>query len=160
MGSGSESTETTTIADNNNTATDVIVNDTVTTEQSNALKVGSTVSDRQLKITYKSCDTDFQNYSYYADVKDGYKIIEAIFDFENICDTDAYISGFECYADGSKCETFYYVDDYTFPYDSISSGRKLTDVAVYYEVPADSESIEIEYESNFWTDDKYIFIVE
>ena len=133
---------------------------TTTANQSNVINVGNAVSDRQLKISYKSCNTDFQDYSEYADVKDGYRIVEAVFDFENISDSDAFISGFECYADGTKCEEFFYVDNYSFPYESLSSGRKLTDIAIYYEVPVDAESIEIEYETNVWTEDKFIFIVD
>lgn len=133
---------------------------TVATEQSNSIKVGSDVSTKQIKIIYKSCNTDFVDYSAYADIKDGHKIIEAVFDFENISNTDVYISGFECYADGSKCDDFFYVDDYTSPYNSISPSRKLTDVAVYYQVPENAEKIEIEYEANVWSGEKFIFTVE
>lgn len=125
------------------------------------IKAGTTLSNKQLKINYKSCDADFQDYSYYAEIKDGYKVVKAVFDFENISSTDVILEGFDCYADGVKCESFYFVDDYSNPIlTSISAGRKLNDATVYYEVPADAESIELEYEANMWTGEKYIFIVE
>lgn len=162
--SGESDTSGTTIenlsqsASDNNTSSDAQT--ATSANQSNVINVGNAVSDRQLKISYKSCDTDFQDYSEYADVKDGYKIVEAVFDFENISDSDVFVSGFECYADGVKCEEFFSVDNYVSPYESLSSGRKLTDIAIYYEVPVDAERIEIEYETNFWTEDKFIFIVD
>jgi len=125
------------------------------------IKAGSTVSNKSVKITYKSCDADFTDYSAYADLKSGHKVIQAVFDFENISSSDIYLEGFDCYADGVKCESFYYVDDYSDPIlTSISAGRKLTDATIYFEVPADAERIELEYEADFWNGEKYIFIVE
>lgn len=125
------------------------------------IKVGSTVSDESVKITFKSCNADFKKYSQYADLKSGHKVIQAVFDFENISSTDISLNGFECYADGAKCDSFYYVDDYSDPIlTSISSGRKLTDATVYFEVPSDTEVIELEYEADYWSGEKYIFIIE
>ncbi len=125
------------------------------------IKPGSVVTNDEVKINYKSSNTDFKKYSSYADVKKGYKVIEAVFDFENITSYDIVLDGFECYADGAKCERFYSVEDYTDPwYESLSAGRKLTDIKIYFEVPNNSESIELEYEADFWSSEKYIFIVE
>lgn len=125
------------------------------------IKVGSSVSDDYLKITYKSCNADFKNYSRYASVKSGYKVIQAVFDFENISTTDQSLNGLYCYADGVKCEEFYSVDDYSSPtLETISAGRKLTNATVYFEVPKDAKDIELEYEADFWSSEKYIFIVE
>lgn len=125
------------------------------------IKAGSSVSNDEVKISYKSCNADFKKYSSYADIKSGYKIVQAVFDFENISETDISLNGFECYADGVKCESFYSVDDYSDPwFESISVGRKLLDATVYYEVPADAEVIELEYEADFWSEEKYIFIIE
>lgn len=125
------------------------------------IKVGSTVSDESLKITYKSCNSNFTDYSPYADVASGKKVIQAIFDFENISSSDISLNNIDCYADGVKCENFYSVDDYSSPtLESISSGRKLLDATVYFEVPENAEKIELEYEADFWDNEKYVFIVE
>ncbi len=129
-------------------------------DQSN-IKSGTSVSTDDVKISFKSCNTDFKNYSEYAELKSGYKVIEAVFDFENISDTDITLNGFECYADGLKCEEFYYVEDYSSPtLQSLSSGRKLADCSVYFEVPEEATEIELEYQADFWNEDKFIFVVE
>ena len=125
------------------------------TASTDKIEVGSTVSNKSVKITY------FKKYSQYADIKTGHKIIQAVFDFENISETDVILDGFACYADGVKCDSFYYVDDYSDPIlTTISAGRKLNDATVYYEVPENAELIELEYEADFWSGDKYIFIVK
>lgn len=125
------------------------------------IKVGSSVSNNSVKITYKSCDANFTGYSQYADITSGNKVIQAIFDFENISSTDISLNNIDCYADGVKCETFYSVDDYSSPtFQTISSGRKLVNATVYFEVPENAEKIELEYEADFWDDEKYVFIVE
>ena len=131
-----------------------------TQDATKEIQVGNSVSNDEVKISFKSCNSDFKKYSPYADVKSGYKIIEAIFDFENISGSDIILEGFECYADGVKCEEFYSVDNYSSPtLESVSAGRKLTNASVYYEVPVDAETIELEYEADYWSEEKYIFIV-
>ena len=157
--SGSEQTPTVSESSSDNVSQSA---DTSASEQAvDKIKVGATVSDKTLKITYKSCNADFKNYSQYAELKDGHKVIQAIFDFENISATDTSLNGFECYADGAKCDEFYSVDDYSSPLlESVSAGRKLNDAVVYFEVPQNAQSIELEYEYDFWGGDKNIFIVE
>lgn len=132
-----------------------------TADETKEIKAGSTVTDDYFSITYKKCNSDFKNYSQYADVKKDYKIVQAVFDFENVSETDQSVNGFTCYADGVKCDSFYSVDDYSDPWmETISAGRKLLDATVYYEVPEDAELIELEYEADFWGDEKYIFVIE
>ena len=129
--------------------------------ETHEIKVGYNVTDSEVKISFKSCNSNFKNYSTYADIKNGYKIIEAVFDFENISENNIILEGFDCYADGVKCEEFYSVNNYSSPtLESLSAGRKLTDASVYFEVPADAVLIELEYEADYWTGEKYIFIVE
>lgn len=137
------------------------VSEETTKDATSEIKAGSSVTEDGITIIYKSCDSDFKKYSQYADIKDGYKIIQAVFDFENNSDTDTSLNGFECYADGVKCEEFYSVDDYSSPtLESVSAGRKLLDAKVYYEVPANAETIELEYQYDYWNGDKFIFVVE
>lgn len=49
----------------------------------------------------------------------------------------------------------YGLDSDSFIGTSLSSGRK-TSGRIYYEVPEDAQSIELEYETDFWTDHKEI----
>ena len=135
--------------------------DKVTEKNISDIKPGTTVTYDGVDIIYKSCDADFKNYSKYATVKEGYKVIQAVFDFENNSENDAVLENFECYADGVKCEAFYSVDDYSSPtLETVSAGKKFVDAKVYYEVPADAEVIELEYEYDMWNEYKYTFIVE
>ena len=124
------------------------------------IKAGSSVTLKDVKITYVSCDADFKNYSEYAEVKDGNKVIRAEFLFENNSSNDVMLESFECYADNDKCEEFYSVDDYSSPaLETISAGRKFKSV-VYYEVPKNAKSIELECDTDFWTSDKLTFEVK
>lgn len=159
---GSASSEPTVETPQNDSSVSQSTKDDATSKAAtDEIRAGSTVTNNSVKITYKSCNADFTGYSQYADLKSGNKVIQAVFDFENISTTDIYLEGFDCYADGVKCESFYYVDDYSDPIlTSISAGRKLTDATVYFEVPADADFIELEYEADFWNGEKYIFIVE
>lgn len=131
-----------------------------TKDATKSIKVGSSVTDEYVKITYESCNANFTKYNKYASVTKGCKVIRAAFTFENVSNSDHSLDGFECYADGAKCESFYSVDDYSSPtLESVSPGRKFSAV-VYFEVPKDAKEIELEYESDFWSSDKYIFVVE
>lgn len=135
--------------------------DTASEKSIRDIKPGSSVTYDGINIVYKACDTDFKNYSEYATVKDGYKVIQAVFDFENNSESDTVLENFECYADGVKCDEFYSVDDYSSPtLETVSAGKKFVDAKVYFEVPADAEVIELEYEYDIWNEYKYTFIVE
>lgn len=146
---------------NSDTPSQTTPEETTAQPATSEIKAGSEITNNEFKISYKSCNADFKNYSKYATLADGYKVVEAVFDFENITDSDQSVGHFECYADGVKCDTFYSVDDYSNPdYESISAGRKLTDSKLYFTVPKDAEVIELEYEYNMWNEDKYIFVIE
>ena len=159
VGSGSSETTVETSSEDNSVSQSAKIETTNTSTK--AIKVGSIVSNNTVKVTYKSCNNDFKNYSRYADIKSGHKVIQAVFDFENISSSEIILDGFACYADGAKCESFFFVDDYSDPVlTSISAGRKLTDATVYYEIPIDAESIDLEYSPDYWSNEKYIFVVE
>lgn len=121
---------------------------------------GETYQDKILKISYISLDDNFTGYSKYARVKDGYVIIRAEFEFENLSSTDRYVGsfGFNCYADGYDCDSFYSVEDSSFS-ANLSSGKKIKGY-VYFEVPQNSTEIELEYETNSWTENKVKFKVK
>lgn len=124
------------------------------------IKPGTALNTDQLKISYVSCDPDYTDYDEYSKPSDGKKVIRAKFSFENISENDYSVDSIECYADNNKCEPYYYADDYASPVlESISPGRTL-DAIVYYEVPKNAENIEIEMETNFWTEDKIVFEVK
>lgn len=135
----------------------------VQSDKSNTKKqytVGETFENKNLTIKFVSADKDFTGYSEWADVKDGYKVIKAEFEFENIGDTDEYVSSydFSCYADGYDCEEFWSVDDSSFG-ATLSSGKK-TKGCVYFEVPINSAEIELEYILDYWSESKAVFEIQ
>lgn len=123
----------------------------------NHFKVGDIVETDNLKMTYLSCE-QFTGYSEFSAPKDGYVIYRMEFEVENISDTDQYASvyDFECFADDYAMDAHYEEDDLSA---SLSAGKKAKG-AVYFEVPEDAQSATLEYETNFWTENKIIFIIK
>lgn len=120
----------------------------------------------QEKITMTEVNTDFRDYSEYATIKPGYKIIMAKFEIVNVTksnDDEIYVSSydFNAYADGEAVESFYsYNDSYKDLSATLSKGKK-TSGYVFYEVPSGASEITIEYNPNFWVDGNLIeFIVQ
>lgn len=124
------------------------------------IKAGTAITVDDVEISYISCDADNKNYDQYSGPASGNKIVRAEFSFKNVGSTDRSLGSFECYADGQKCETYIFADDYaSTALESISSGRTLKCVE-YFEVPASAEEIELEYDADFWSSDKIIFVIE
>ena len=151
--SNNTSTETsrTTLLDENKITTEKVDN---TNREYN---VGEIYEDSRIAIKYVSLNDNFTGYSKYANVKSGYKILKADFEFENMSNSDLYVSSYEfdCYADGYDCDAFWSVDDAGFS-SSLSSGKKTTG-SVYFEVPENATDITIEYTNNVWTSDRIVF---
>lgn len=129
-------------------------------ETHKTVNVGEKYQDNYIGITYVSLNDNFTEYSKYADIKSGYKVIRAEFEFENFSSSDEYVSSydFNCYADGYECQEFYSVDDSSFG-ATLSTGKKAKG-AVYFEVPQNASKIELEYTVNSWTSEKIIFVVK
>ena len=111
-------------------------------------------------VTINNFDLDFTDYDdsyglYAPDAGKKYICIEVT--FTNNAKTDRYVSSmdFQCYADDSVCDEKYGLDSDSFIGASLSSGRK-TSGRIYYEVPENAQRIELEYETDFWTDHKEI----
>lgn len=156
----SENTENTTASVNSSETASAQSADKSTTEAEQKIEAGTAVTADDLKISYLSCSADYKDYNEYLPPKDGYKVIRAEFEFENLSSVDQFISGTECYADNSKCELYFGTDDASFDaVDTVSPGRKVK-AAVYYEVPKDSKNIEIEIDGDFWKNEKIIFVVK
>ncbi|WP_347995537.1 DUF4352 domain-containing protein [uncultured Eubacterium sp.] len=120
---------------------------------------GDVVETKSLKVSFLECG-EFTDYSEYSEPAKGNKIIYATFEFENISDDNEYIStsDFSCYADGYDCESYYDFDQESLD-ATLSKGRK-TKGKVLFEVPKDAKEIKIEYDINFITSDKIIFVYQ
>ena len=103
---------------------------------------------------------DLNSDNMFVSPKDGYKFIRAYFIMKNTNKTDRYLGSFDftCYADDSKMEKSYYGED-TLNFGNVSSGRNIQGY-IYFEVPKNAQKIEIEYETNWWTDKKAYFKIK
>lgn len=127
-------------------------------EKNNIFQVGDVVETNDFRITYISSG-EYKSDNEYLQPKDGYVYWEFEFKFENISDTDQTVSSimdWECYADNSKVDQTYIGDDNGLD-ATLSAGRE-TQGTIYFEVPADTQNIELEYDINYWQSDKIIFV--
>lgn len=120
---------------------------------------GDILETSKLKVSYLDCG-EFKDYNKYLPPSDGNKIVYATLEFENISNSDQYVSSldFSCYADGYDCETYYAADKENLD-ATLSSGKK-TKGTLLFEVPKDAKEIKIEYDVNFFTSDKITFVVQ
>lgn len=127
-------------------------------EVSNVFHVGDVVETDNLRITFASAE-QYQEENEFLQPKDGYEYWRFEFNFENISDTDQTVSSmmdWECYADNQKVDQTWLGDESGLD-ATLSSGRT-TQGSVYFEIPVDAESIELEYSISFWNSDKIIFV--
>lgn len=121
--------------------------------------VGDILEDGNTRIVFMSSG-DYIEENDLMQPADGKKYIYLQFAFENISKTtDISISffTFECYADGYAAEMYYGGDDDLSA--TLSAGRATTGF-IYFEVPIDAKEIEVEYETNVFTEEKIKFIFE
>lgn len=128
-----------------------------------SFKVGETFENKHIKVTFVSSNLNYTNISEYASVKDGYKIVEYEFAFENIGDTDelASLYDFNCYADDVAMEDFYNVFDENYEVLSatMSLGKKASG-KLYCEVPKNANKLTIEYDASWFDDNNIEFIAK
>lgn len=128
-------------------------------EVSSIFVVGDVVETSDLKITYLSAE-EWSFDDQFITPNEGNVFYRMEFEFENIGDTDQAISSmldWSCYADGYVADQSWYGDDQLDA--KIAPGKKAKG-AVYFEVPADAQEIELNYEVNLWTEDKVVFVVK
>ncbi len=121
--------------------------------------VGDILEDGNTKIVFMSSG-DYAEENEFMQPEDGKKYIYLQFAFENISDssdTSVSLYSFECFADGYATEMYYGGEEELSA--TLSAGRATTGY-IYFEVPTDAEVIEVEYETNFFTEEKIKFIFE
>lgn len=129
-------------------------------EPSNIFNVGDVVETEDFKITYESA-VPYTSDNEFIQPKDGCEYWEFKFKFENISDTDQSVStmmDWECYADNSKVDQTWIGDNNGLD-AKLSAGRS-AEGTLYFEVPENAEKIELEYDINFWGNDKIIFVAK
>ena len=120
--------------------------------------VGDIYKDRDIKMTYLNA-YEFTDFNDFNQPKDGYIVICAEFEVENISDSDQTVmyTDFNGYADGYEVEQSYSPEGTGMDFSlNLSAGRKGKGI-VAFEVPIDSQEIQIEFSPNMFSDDKVIF---
>ncbi len=122
-------------------------------------RVGDILMDGDVKIVYMSSGVYTED-NEYLQPEEGYQYIYLQFAFENQSDTDdASVSfySFDCYADGYSMEMYYGGDEDLSA--TLSAGRA-TSGYIYFTVPEDAQEIEVEYTTNYFTEEKITFLYE
>ena len=159
---GSDETEKNDSVVNNSGTVETNTNNQVDTPETeivvdNTFVVGEFLETDYLKISYLSCE-QYKSDNQFLQPDAGYTYYRLEFEFENIGESDQYASSwdFEGYADGYAMEQTYFDDDLSA---TLSAGKKAKG-AVYFAVPDNSEEVIAEYEVDFWSEDKVIFIIK
>lgn len=138
------------------------VDDTSEGEVTTTFYTGDVFESDTVKIMYLDCG-DYTTDNEFLQPKDGYKYIFLDFSITNMGDSDLSVGSydFDCYADDTAVSQEYIAggDDSLTSIVTLSPG-KVAKGKVYFEVPVDASKIEIEYETDFWTEDKIYFIFE
>ena len=121
--------------------------------------VGDVLQEDNLQIIYMSSG-EYSEDNEFLQPAEGNTYYYMEFVFKNISENaDASVSmySFKGYADGYSVEQYFGGDDNLS--GTLSPGR-ITYGKVFYEVPKDTETFEVEYESNVFTNKKLIFTYE
>lgn len=123
-----------------------------------AFHVGDVIETSKLRITYLNAE-EYTSDNMFIEPKEGNKFAYIELEVENLSDSDQTISyfSFNCFADGASCDGFYGMDDALSA--TLSAGRKAKGT-IAFEVPRDAQVVEFEFEDNFWTESKIIFLYE
>ena len=130
-----------------------------TQEVSNEFVVGDIVATDEFKISYISAE-EYVEDNEFLQPKEGHVYYRMEFEFENVSNSDQTVSSmlnWNCYADGYAVDQTWIGDD---GLDATLSAGKKVKGALYYEIPAEAAEITLEYDVNFYSSDKIIFIVK
>lgn len=157
----SQQTNISSTQENENTAVPVVEEpkEEPKNETKDKYYVGDVFENKYIKITYTS-SYEFTEYNQYNAPQDGYKIICAEFEVENIGNSDQTVmyTDFDGYADGYEVSQSYAPEGTGLDFSlSLSAGRKGNGI-VAFEVPEDATEIEIEFSPSFWSSEKVIFV--
>lgn len=130
-----------------------------TEEVSNEFVVGDIVATDDFKISYISA-AEYSSDNQFIQPKDGHVFYRMEFEFENVTDSDQTVSSmlnWNCYADGYAMDQSWIGDD---GLDATLSAGKKAKGALYFEVPVDAQEITLEYDVNYFSSDKIVFVVK
>ncbi|MCD7776677.1 MAG: DUF4352 domain-containing protein [Firmicutes bacterium] len=145
--------------DSSNVSDESNVTDDSLSSEKTEFYVGDIIQDGDMQIVYAASGVYTED-NEFLQPDEGYQYIFIKLSCTNTGDSGdesiTYFS-FECYADGYSVDQYYSGDN---ALSATLSPNRSTTGYVYFMVPEDAEQIEIEYETNYWTDEKIKFIYE
>lgn len=134
--------------------------DAKSAEKDETFTVGDTVDDNGLLVTLVSCD-EYVSENEYITPEEGKKYIRLNFEIQNNSEDTANISSivsFSAYADDYAIDQAY-VDSSDKSLDGeVAVGKKMNG-SIFYEVPVETATLQVDYISNFWTDRRTAFVI-
>ena len=135
---------------NNNEET--TINNEQSVEKKTSFALNETYTDSIQSITVTAVE-EYNGYSQYTKPTEGNIVIRAYVKFKNLSsssDNYVYSGDFDCYANNKVCSKFIWHEDKNdLVSGNLTPGRE-TEGWIYFEVPANSTSIELEYEVSIW----------
>lgn len=130
-------------------------------EETNTFNVGDLFESEKLNISYLDSG-DYSSDNMFIEPASGNKFIFIDLSIQNTGDTDLSVgsTSFTCYADDTKCSQSVVTADDQMDIIATVSPKKYLKGKIYFEVPKDSQNIEVEFETSFWTQEKIYFIVK
>lgn len=139
--------------------TTAVAEEEISAPEPTVYRVGDVLEDGDMRIVYVSSG-EYVEENEFLQPDDGYEYIYLKFYFENASQSQDHslsMYDFTCYADGYAADMYYAGEEELSA--TLSAGR-FTVGSVYFMVPKDAAAIEVEYETNFFTEDKITFVYE
>jgi hypothetical protein len=146
----------------------VVTADNIDTTNSNTVAddsekyhVGDVYEKDDVRITFTECG-EYTEYDDWSKPADGYKVVYAKFDIENVGDSDIYVdyTDFNGFADNQSVNQYYSFDSSKYGESGfgadLSAGRKGSGT-VMFEVPNDAAEIDFEFSPSIWSSKHVIF---
>lgn len=146
------------VDDNTEKVVEETSEDEAVVEETPEYAVGDIVETEDLRISFLSAG-EYVSDNEFLQPEDGSIYYRVEFEFENLGEDDAVVTEFDfnAYADGYSVDSTWLLDDVISA--TLSSGKKAKG-AIYYEIPAETETMELEYTVNMFTEEKIIFIAK
>lgn len=122
--------------------------------------VGDTIDDNGVLVTLIDCN-DYVSDNEFITPADGKKYVKLDFEIKNTSDDTQNISSyisFSAYADDYSINQSYVTDSAGSLDGEVAAGKNMSG-SIFYEIPIDTKTLQVDYISNFWTDRRTSFVI-
>nr|WP_316621122.1 DUF4352 domain-containing protein [uncultured Ruminococcus sp.] len=125
-------------------------------EEPSSYSVGDSYEVKGLVMTVDSCQ-EYVSDNEFLQPEDGNYFLAVHITFQNNSKDDKSVGPgfFKCYVDDKAYDNTYFAGNDYLSYDDLSSGRSSSGT-IYYELPINADSIELEYTPSYWSNSKRV----